>query len=122
MNTILWICQAILAITFLYSGINKSIFSTDQLVTKGQTGVANLPLGLTRFIGISEIIGSIGIIVPWWINIWPFLTPVTAICFVVIMLLAAPIHYKRKEPQNVATNLILLAISLFVVWGRFSIT
>jgi len=119
MNTILWICQGILALVFFYSGINKTILSEQQLIAKGQTGVANLSVPVIRFIGISEVLGAIGIIVPVLINIWPVLTPVTAICFAVIMLLAAPIHYRLHEPRNVATNLILLALSVFVAWGRF---
>ena len=118
MNTILWICQGILSLAFLYSGINKTILSEQQLIAKGQTGVVNLRIGVIRFIGISEVLGAAGIIVPWLTNIWPVLTPVTAICFAVIMLMAAQIHYKLHEPKNVATNVILLALSLFVAYGR----
>src|SRR4051812_23210953 len=109
MNTILWICQGILALAFFYSGINKAVLSEQQLIAKGQTGVANLSTPVIRFIGISEVLGAVGIIVPLLTNIWPVLTPVTAICFAVIMLLAAPIHYRLHEPRNVATNLFLLA-------------
>jgi hypothetical protein len=118
MNTILWICQGLLSVAFLFSGINKTVLSEQQLIAKGQTGVANLSTPLIRFIGISEVLGAVGIIVPWLTNIWPVLTPVTAICFAVIMVLAANIHYKLHEPRNVATNMILLALSLLVAYGR----
>jgi len=120
MNTLLWICQIILAIAFLYSGINKSIYSGEKLVAKGQTGVDGLPMPLIRFIGILEILGAFGIILPWWLNIVPVLTPITAICFCIVMILAAPIHYKRKEPKNVLTNIMFLLFSLFVAYGRFA--
>jgi len=120
MNTILWIAQGLLAAAFLYSGINKSIFSEQQLIARGQTGVVGRSAATIRFIGISEIAGSIGIILPWWLHILPVLTPVSAACFALLMLLAAPIHYRLKEPRNVATNLTLLLLSLFVVIGRFS--
>lgn len=118
MNTILWICQGILSLVFLYSGINKSIYSEQQLIAKGQTGVVNLPSPVIRFIGISEVLGAVGIIVPWLTHIWPVLTPVTAICFAVIMVLAARIHYKLHEPRNVATNIFLLILAIFVAWQR----
>jgi hypothetical protein len=120
MNTLLWLGQALLALVFAYSGICKSIYSREKLMTKGQTGVATLSIPQIRFIGLTEILGVIGIILPWWLNILPILTPVTAICFGIIMLLAVPVHYKRKEPQNVLTNIILLLISLFVANGRLA--
>ncbi len=120
MNTLLWCCQALLAIAFGYSGINKAILSEQKLVAKGQTGVAGLSPMLIRSIGIAEILGAMGIILPWWLNIAPVLTPISAICFAVIMIFAAPIHYKRKEPGNVGTNIGLLLVSIFVAYGRFA--
>jgi len=119
MNSILWASQILLALVFLYSGINKSILSEQQLIARGQTGVVGYSTAAIRFIGIAEILGSIGIIAPWWTGILPWLTPVAACCFAGIMLLAAPIHYRLKEPRNVATNVTLLALSLFVAFGRF---
>jgi len=121
MNTILWIAQIILAAAFLYSGICKTILPEQQLIARGQTGVAGLQPGKIKFIGISEIAGSIGIILPWALNILPFLTIASAACFAVLMLLAAPIHYRLKEPRNVATNITLLLLSLFVILGRSGI-
>jgi uncharacterized membrane protein len=119
MNTLLWTSQAFLAIAFFYSGLNKSILSEQQLIKKGQTGVAGWSATAIRLIGVSEIIGAIGIVVPWWTGILPWLTPLAATGFAVIMLLAAPIHYRLKEPKNVAVNMTLLALSVFVAVGRF---
>lgn len=119
MNAVLWILQALVSVTFMYSGINKSIFSIRKLVyEKGQTGVENLSLPFVRFIGISEILGAVGLILPWWLNILPVLTPVSAILFAFIMVPAAIIHYKRKEPKNVFTNTILFCICIFIAYGR----
>jgi hypothetical protein len=53
MNTTLWICQAFLALIFLYSGIAKSSQSREWLVSHSQTGVANISMSLIRFIGTS---------------------------------------------------------------------
>jgi hypothetical protein len=118
MNGLLWTGQIMLAAIFLYSGINKSIFSEKKLIARGQTGVVGFRVATIRFIGITEIIGTLGIILPWWTHIWPFLTPLAAGCFAVIMGLAAPIHYRLRESRNVILNLVLLAIALFVAWGR----
>lgn len=118
MNTILWILQAVMAAVFMFSGINKSIFSEQKLVAKGQTGVEGLPLPFIRFIGISEILGAIGIILPLWLNILPVLTAVSAIGFAIIMVPAARIHYKRQEYRNVAVNSLFFLICVFIAYFR----
>jgi hypothetical protein len=120
MNTLLWTTQLFVALVFLYSGINKSVLSEEQLVAKGQTGVASLPVPLIRFIGIAEIAGAAGITVPWWSSICPILTPVTAVCFTILMLLACRIHYKRGELKNCTVNLFIFIACVFIAWQRFS--
>lgn len=122
MNTILWVLQALIATIFLYSGINKSIYSEQKLVAKGQTGVDGLPFALIRFIGISEILGAIGMIAPLLFNILPILTTISTICLAIIMIPAGIIHYKRHEPKNVLTNCILFLICGFIVYGRAYLT
>jgi uncharacterized membrane protein YphA (DoxX/SURF4 family) len=120
MNTAIWICQLFLAIIFLYSGVAKSTQSERWLVAHKQTGVEGLAITFIRFIGISEILGSIGILVPSFTGIMPILTPVTAVCFAVIMVFAARIHYRRNEMQSVALNIFILCMSLFVAFERFT--
>ena len=119
MNSILWVGQLFLAATFLYSGVCKTILSEQQLITRGQTGVVGLNATSIHLIGIAEILGAAGIILPWLLHIASWLTPVSALCFALIMALAAPIHYRLKEYKNVTFNLAVLLISLFVAWGRF---
>lgn len=85
----------------------------------GQTGVDGLSYPFIRFIGIIEILGALGIILPQGLDILPILTPLVALCFAVIMVLAAPIHYKRKEYKSVILNVSLLVISLLVACMRF---
>lgn len=86
-----------MAVTFLVPGIYKLIFSEEKLVAKGLTGIEGLPLPLIRFIGISEIMGAIGIILPMLLNIFPVLTIVSAIGFALIMIPAAIVNYKKQE-------------------------
>lgn len=118
MNTFLWALQIFLAITFSYSGVMKSTQSRERLVKIGQTGVDNLPYSLIRLIGFTEMLGVVGIILPIAVNILPILTPVTAICFALIMLLAAPIHFKRREFKSIMINVTLFEISAFVAYMR----
>ena len=118
MNTILWILQIFLAVTFAYSGIMKSTRQREKLVDIGQTGVADLSYPRIRFIGIMEILGALGIILPQALGVLSVLTPVAASCFAVIMILAAKIHARRKELPAFSFNLFLLLISLFVAIQR----
>lgn len=127
MNTLLWIFQGLTAVIFFYSGVNKSILDQQALVAKGQTGVGGLSTGLIRFIGISEVLGALGLVFPWWMGIAPVLTPVAAGCFALIMVLAAITHRRllmrtgnKKELQNIGTNVILLALCVVIAWGRLT--
>jgi uncharacterized membrane protein YphA (DoxX/SURF4 family) len=125
MNTLIWTLQGFIAITFLYSGINKSFFSKQQIVAKGQTGVIDLPLPFIRFIGITEILGAVGIILPYLLNIYPGLTAIAAVCLGFIMIPAGIIHYKlgkiqnrQKENKNALFNIIVLVICLIIAYYR----
>ncbi len=120
MDTVLWIAQGFLAFIFLYSGWMKSTRTEGQLVAMGQTGVANLPVGLIRFIGISELVGVAGLIVPWLSQIYPVLTPVAALCLGLIMVPAAVIHYRRQEKKAVLLNIVVFSLCLLVAWGRLA--
>lgn len=127
MNTLLWSFQGIVAVMFLYSGLNKSILNQQTLIGKGQTGVTGLHMGFIRFIGISEVLGAVGLIFPFWLRIAPVLTPVAAGCFAVIMILAAVTHTRlllrtgnKRELQNIATNIVLLSPSVAIAWGRLA--
>ena len=118
MNTILWILQGLLSAIFFFSGTMKSTRSEHWLVTHYQTGVAGLSNATIKFIGICEILGAFGLILPWWLNIAPILTPVSAMGFCIIMLLAAPRHYRLREPGNVAINVTVFLLCAFVAYGR----
>lgn len=118
-NIILWICQIFLAIVFGYSGAMKSTQLEEKLVEMGQTGVENLPESLIRFIGISEILGTIGIVFPQLTGIVPILTSIAAVGLGCIMIPAAFIHFRRNEKKTVLLNLFLLLLCAVVAFGRF---
>lgn len=119
MNAALWVCQLLLALTFLYSGVTKSTQPVARLVAKGQTGVEGLPRGLVRFIGISELLGVLGLLLPWGLHVLPVLTPAAASGIGVIMVLAARVHVRRREYRTAAANLVLLSLCVAVTAGRF---
>jgi hypothetical protein len=119
MNTYLWFAQAILAFVFLGSGVAKSAMSREKLAATGQTGAASQPEGLIRFVACCEILGAAGLILPYVLGIGRFLTPLAALGLAIIMIGAARIHTKQKESRAVAVNAAMLALCVFVAFGRW---
>jgi uncharacterized membrane protein len=118
MNTALWIVQGFLAIIFVIAGVLKTTTSKEKLL-KQLPWVNDYSYGTIKFIGISELLGGIGLIVPTWTGIAPFLTPVSAVGICIIMGLAlATEHLKKKEYKEVAFNMVLLLMAAFVAVGR----
>jgi uncharacterized membrane protein YphA (DoxX/SURF4 family) len=120
MNTLLWICQLLLAIVYVVSGAQKSTQSKARMIETGQTGVRDYSIGFIRFIATCELLGAIGLIVPRAVNVLPILTPMAAIGLGIIMIGAARAHARLHEPRNVAINLVLLALLAFVAIGRLA--
>jgi hypothetical protein len=84
------------------------------------TGVEGLALPLIRFIGISEVLGAIGILLPMLLNILPLLTIVSAIGFALIMIPAIIISYKDREYKKVAVNATIFLVCIFIAYGRIA--
>ena len=116
MNVALWIVQVLLALMFGFVGATKTFTPVEQLAEQ-MPGAAD-QLALLRFIGISELLGALGLILPAATRIKPGLTPLAALGLAVIMVLAAGTHAMRGEWSSIITNVVLLAMALFVVWGR----
>jgi len=117
-NIALWVGQVLLAGVYVMAGFMKVSQPIDALVASGLTYAGDYPELLTRFIGTMEILGAIGIILPAATRILPGLTPLAAVGFSVIQVLAFGLHTMRGEYGVLPVNIVLLALSLFVVWGR----
>ena len=121
MNTALWVAQGLLGLGFLGAGYTHG-FRSEQMKSERRTEwVAAIPKWLLAFIAAFEILGGIGVILPALTGILPWLTPVAAGFFVLLMLLAAGFHLLRREFPIIVFNLILLALAAFVAYGRFVI-
>jgi len=118
MNLTLWIAQGVLAMAFVTTGTMK-LFAYEKYKTltekKGPSGITR---ALTTFIGIAELAGGLGVILPMATNVAPWLSPWAAVGLATIMLLAIGFHLRRRESPGAPVILFLLA--LFVAFGRFS--
>lgn len=118
MNVVTWILQIALGLAFITAGIMHAGQPMDRLV-KQLPWVEDFSAGTLKLIGIMELLGGIGVILPAWTGIAPILTPIAATGLAVIMLLAAATHYRRREPQGIAVNIVLLVPAVVVAWSRF---
>lgn len=117
LNIALWVVQVLLAALFLMAGANKTFQSIEEL-SKMLPWVAQVPVGLVRFIGISELLGGLGLLLPSILRIKPNLTPLAAIGLAIVMILAAFFHISQGESAVIGMNFIFMAMALFVAWGR----
>lgn len=118
MNITIWIIQGVLAAAFGMVGVMKTTQPIEKLGTKVPR-VKDLP-ALVRFIGISELLGAIGLIVPWASGIVPVLTPIAAAALAFIMVLAAIYHASKGEYKGIAFNFVLGGLAAVVAYFRFT--
>lgn len=118
----LWLIQALLAVMFLYAGIMKATSTPEALAEMGWHWATTLPVWFILFVGVAEILGAVGIILPAATRILPWLTPLAAVGMVVVQVAAIILHGVRGETTGtIILNLILLVAALFVIFGRTKI-
>ena len=84
----------------------------------GMPWVAQVPAGLIKFIGASELLGGLGLVIPSALRIMPQLTVLAARGLALVMILALAFHVSRGEYSAIVTNIILASVALFISWGR----
>lgn len=119
-NLLLWIGQILLALAFLGVGYTHTL-GFDQASTRpGMTWLAAVGRDRMRIIGILEILGAVGLILPAATGILPWLTPTAASALAVLMVLAIVLHARRPgEGRNIVLNAILGVIAALAAYGRF---
>ena len=118
MNVALWIAAGLLALAMVASGAVKAIQPKDRL--RARMGwVDDWPGAGVKALGVLEVLGGIGLVLPPLVDIAAILAPIAAVGIAVIMVGAIVVHVRRKEYQGLPVNVILLLLALFVAWGRF---
>lgn len=119
MNIALWIIQILLAIVFLMVGIMKVTQPKEKLLKNGMGFVEDFAPNTVRLIGVLEVLGATGVVLPALTGILPWLTPLAAVGLSLTMVGAALTHLRRVEYPNIIANVILFALTVFVAYGRF---
>ena len=113
---ILWTIQVFLAVAFGAAGTLKLVRSKAQLAANPHMDwVQSVPEAQIKLLGIAEVLGAIGLVVPVATGIAPFLTRAAAVCLATLMGGAVATHVMRREPAAVATILAVLTIVVAIV-------
>lgn len=114
----LWIVQGLLIVSFGGSGAGKIPVDYNEFA-KVALWVKHVSPGMVKFIGVMEVLGALGLLLPSVTRVMPKLTVAAAIGLLAIMVLAAGLHISIGEPQYVVINAVLGAMAVFVAWGRW---
>jgi uncharacterized membrane protein YphA (DoxX/SURF4 family) len=114
MTWVLWIVQALLALLFLYAGGLKLILPVEEM-----TAQIPMPGTFLRFLGVVEVLGAIGLIVPGLTRIRPGLTPLAAAGLVIIMVGATVVTLMYMPPSWAIIPIVTGLLAAFVAYGRW---
>jgi hypothetical protein len=116
MNVALWVAQGLLAAIFLFAGGIKLITPIEEIISQ-------MPIPLSgsfvRFIGVCEVLGAIGVILPWLLGIRPGLTPLAAAGLVIIMIGAVAYTVSAGDVASALIPLVVGLLAAFVAHGRW---
>ncbi|MGW4531384.1 DoxX family protein [Nocardia sp. NPDC004340] len=119
MNTWLWIGQIVLAASFVLGGVAKAAIEKDKL-RGGMPWVDDLSQNAVRGIGIVEILGGLGVVLPWATGIAKVLTPIAAVGLALVMVGGFVTHVRRGEYGRSLSNVVLFVVAVLVAVGRFA--
>ena len=114
MNVALWIVQGLLAALFLFAGGAKLVLPLDQM-----TGPVALPGWFLRFLGVAEVLGALGLVLPGLLRIRPGLIPLAAAGLVIIMIGATIVMWAGGMVAVALMNLVVTLLAAFVAYGRW---
>ncbi|CAM5382228.1 DoxX family protein [Streptomyces aurantiogriseus] len=120
MNLALWIGAGLLAAVALVGGVSKTFVPKETLAAAHGGGwTEGVGVGFVKVLGVLELLAALGLILPAVVDIAPVLVPVTAVCWVLLMVGAMVTHGRLGESKFVVLNLVYLALAAFIAWGRF---
>jgi len=121
LNIVLWVLQVLLAFAYLNAGYLKT-FRPIEEIAPTIFWAPSLPELLVRFIGISELLGAIGLILPALLKIRPQFTALAAAALALVMLLANIFHVARGEFAVLPMTGLLLLLLAFIAYGRWKLS
>ena len=115
MNIALWIAQGFVALVFFVAGTLKMVMPKERLAEK-MHWAATWPPGRIKLLGLAEVAGAIGLVLPAALHIAPVLMPIAAVCLALLMLGAAQTH--RRLHESLGPTLVLGLVCVAIAAGR----
>ncbi|MEA2206887.1 MAG: hypothetical protein QOE77_3663 [Blastocatellia bacterium] len=119
MNIVLWIIQVLLALLFLFAGGTKLVLPIGVLQSMGSPNQVLLPGLLMRFIGVCEVLGGLGLILPGLLKIKAGLTALAAAGLVIVMIGAVVLTIAGDGIGAAVVPVVVLLLLIFVAYGRW---
>ena len=111
-----WIIAGLLALVYLAAGAMKVLRNREQLIAAGQGWVEGANTGVVKLVGVLELAGALGLILPPLTGIAPSLAPMAALGLVLIQAVAIGVHMKLNDTKSLPVNIILLAMAIAAAW------
>ena len=123
MNTATWIVQGVLAFALIGAGLMKLVKSREALLSSGPSmaWAEDFSDGRVKLIGLLEVAGAVGLVLPWALDVAPVLTPVAGIGVALLLVGAATVHLRRHENKAIGAPLFLAVLGVFVAVSRFGL-
>lgn len=118
MSIILWILQVLIALLFIFAGVMKFVMSVEEMNAQAPVVLPGLFL---RFLGICEVLGGFGLILPSLLRIQPQLTSLAAVGLAIITAGATVITLMGPMKLTAAFPFIVCLLCLFVAYGRWRV-
>src|SRR3984893_9261403 len=115
-NVVLWILQVLLAVLFMFAGVMKFVMPIEEM-----TKQITLPGWFLHFIGVAEILGAIGLVLPGILRIRTGLTPIAAAALVIIMIGATAVNLKTGQNGAALTTVVVGLLLVFLAYNRWRI-
>ncbi|MGV9789815.1 DoxX family protein [Streptomyces sp. NPDC003435] len=120
MDLALWISAWVLIVVAFVGGVSKTFVPKEKLAAvHGGGWTEGVGARSIKALGVLELLAAAGLVLPALLDRVPVLVPVTASCWVLLMIGAMATHGRRREFGFVALNLVYLALAAFIAWGRF---
>ncbi|HJS23681.1 MAG TPA: DoxX family protein [Pyrinomonadaceae bacterium] len=119
MNILLWIVQIVLALLFLFAGGTKLVLSSETLSSMSSPNQIVFPVWFIRFIGVAEVLGALGLVLPGLFRRQQHLTALAALGLTIIMIGAVVVTIMGDGVKLAITPLIVGVLCAFVAYYRW---
>ena len=118
MTVALWIVQVALALLFLFAGGMKLVMPIEEMTKQMPVAIPGAGAFL-RFIGVAEVLGGLGLVLPGLFRTWPVLTPLAAVGLALVMAGATGLGVLMGDPMAALIPFVVGILAAFVAYGRW---